>query len=121
MLEICLLGDKGHSPGYKGRLFLQLVFGIGFIIASIYLFCTILFKNFGAEIMILLVIIRIIGISLIIFSISSFVQSFRKQDSNKILLQEGIVRDSNKTSRNLRIISLIALIIGLMMISYKMT
>jgi uncharacterized membrane protein (DUF485 family) len=120
-LEIRIFGDTHIAPWYKIRSFLQLVFGLGFIITSIYLFCAIVFNNYGAEIMISLVIIRIIGILLIIFSISSFIQSFRRQDSHDILLKEEIVRDPNKTSRNLRIIALIVLIIGIMMISYKMT
>lgn len=56
---------------------------------------------------------KLLGIALIIYSISSFIQSFRHEDSRFALMQDGIVEDLKKTSNRLRIISAISLILGL--------
>lgn len=56
---------------------------------------------------------KLTGIALIIYSISSFIQSFRHEDSRFALMQDGIFEDPKKTSKRLRILSAIAMILGL--------
>lgn len=58
----------------------------------------------------------LIGICLIIYSISSFIQSFRHDDSQRALLHDGIVQDAKKTSIRLRIIASVSLVIGLFLL-----
>ena len=67
--------------------------------------------------MFLKVILKILGIILIIYGISSFIQSFRKEDSAMALMQDGIYEDPKKTSLNLRIIGVVSFVIGVILIS----
>lgn len=56
---------------------------------------------------------KLIGVALIIYGISSFIQSFRQEDSKSALMQDGIIEDPKKTSNRLRIMSLVSLSLGL--------
>jgi hypothetical protein len=67
--------------------------------------------------MFLKVILKILGIILIIYGISSFIQSFRKKDSAMALMQDGIYQDPKATSLTLRIIGVVSFVIGVILIS----
>lgn len=67
--------------------------------------------------MVINVILKILGIILIIYGISSFIQSFRKEDSAMALLEDGIYEDPKKTSIRLKIMGVVSFIIGVILIS----
>jgi len=58
----------------------------------------------------------IIGVVLIIYGISSFIQSLRKTDSANALIHEGIIQDPKKTSRTLITISVVSITVGILLI-----
>ena len=62
-------------------------------------------------------VIKILGIILIIYGISSFIQSFRKEDSAMALMKDGIYEDPKKTSIRLKIMGVVSFIIGVILIS----
>ena len=59
---------------------------------------------------------KLIGAALIIYSISSFIQSFRHEDSKFALMQDGIIENPKKTSNRLRIMASISLVVGLFLL-----
>jgi len=67
--------------------------------------------------MILKIILKILGIVLIIYGVSSFIQSFRKEDSFMALMKDGIYKDPKKTSITLKIIGIVSFVIGVILIS----
>ncbi len=67
--------------------------------------------------MLMNVILKILGIILIIYGVSSFIQSFRKEDSAIALMEDGIYEDPKKTSIRLKIIGVVSFIIGVILIS----
>lgn len=67
--------------------------------------------------MIIRIVLKILGIILVIHGVSSFIQSFRKEDSFMTLLKEGIYEDPKKTSFTLRIMGVVSFIIGVLLIS----
>jgi len=67
--------------------------------------------------MLIRVILKILGIILIIYGLSSFIQSFRKEDSALALMEDGIFEDPQKTSRRLKIMGLGAFSIGVILLS----
>jgi uncharacterized membrane protein HdeD (DUF308 family) len=67
--------------------------------------------------MVINVILKILGIILIIYGISSFIQSFRKEDSAVALMEDGIYEDPQKTSIRLKIMGVVSFIIGVILIS----
>jgi uncharacterized membrane protein HdeD (DUF308 family) len=67
--------------------------------------------------MLINVILKILGIILIIYGISSFIQSFRKEDSAMALMEDGIYEDPKKTSIRLKIMGVVSFIIGVILIS----
>ncbi|MBD3337651.1 MAG: DUF3185 family protein [Candidatus Lokiarchaeota archaeon] len=67
--------------------------------------------------MLINVILKILGIILIIYGISSFIQSFRKEDSALALAEDGIYEDPKKTSTRLKIMGVVSFIIGVILIT----
>jgi len=67
--------------------------------------------------MILKIILKILSIIFIVYGVSSFIQSFRKEDSFMALLKDGIYEDPKKTSILLRIIGIGSFIVGVILIS----
>lgn len=67
--------------------------------------------------MVINIVLKILGIILIIYGISSFIQSFRKEDSAQGLMEDGIYEDPKKTSIRLKIMGVVSFIIGVILIS----